>query len=85
MTEPHFSRRLSDIGNNLMDGNIFNSSGVHVGVIYGGNEVRNLKGELLYRVRRINIYRLTGDLVGHFANERSADKHLDKATDRLFA
>lgn len=67
-----------------MDGNIYSSSGIRVATI-NGNEIRSLRGAVLYRVRGINIYRLSGELVGHLADGRSADKYLDKATDRLFA
>jgi hypothetical protein len=34
--------------------------------------------------RGINIYKLSGELVGHLANALGTDKHLDKATDKLF-
>jgi hypothetical protein len=67
-----------------MSGNVFNSSGVHVGVIRG-NDAFDLKGVILYRVKGIDIYRLTGELVGHLADGRNPDKYLDKATDKLFA
>lgn len=67
-----------------MDGNIFNSSGVQVGVVRGG-EAFNLKGEKLYRIKGANIYKLTGALVGHLADPQSAERRLMKATDKLFA
>jgi hypothetical protein len=75
----------SNTGTYFMSGMIFNSLGLHVGVIRGGNDVYNVKNELMYRVKGMNIYRLTGELVGHFTDGRSADKRLDKATDKLFA
>jgi hypothetical protein len=34
--------------------------------------------------RGINIYTLSGELVGHLANAQGADKLLDKVTDKLF-
>jgi hypothetical protein len=66
-----------------VDGNIFNSKGVHVGVVVGG-EVFGLKGQKLYDLKGSNIYRLNGDLVGHLSDARGAVKRLDKATDKLF-
>jgi hypothetical protein len=64
-----------------MDGNIFNSRGV---AIVRGTAIFDLKGKKLYDLEGINIYRLSGELVGHLANAHGADKHLDKATDKLF-
>jgi hypothetical protein len=66
-----------------VDGNIFNSTGEHVGVVRGGDAF-NLKGEKLYRIKGANIYKLTGALVGHLTDPQSADRHLSKATDKLF-
>ena len=66
-----------------MDRNIFNSSGIHVAIVRGP-AILDLKGKKLYDLRGINIYKLSGELVGHLANALSADKHLDKATDKLF-
>jgi hypothetical protein len=71
------------IGTSVVDGNIFNSKGVHVGVVVGG-EVFGLKGQKLYDLRGANIYKLNGDLVGHLSDARGAVKRLDKATDKLF-
>ena len=65
------------------NGNIFNSKGVHVGVVTG-HAVFSLKGQKLYDLTGVNIYKLNGDLVGHFSDASGADKHLDKFTDRLF-
>lgn len=67
-----------------MDGNIFDSAGTQVGVVRGGNAF-NLKGEKLYRIKGANIYTLTGALVGHLADARSSERHLAKATDKLFS
>ena len=66
-----------------MDGNIFNSKGVHVGVVWG-DAVFGLKGQKLYDLKGSNIYKLNGDLVGHLSDARDKEKHLDKATDKLF-
>jgi hypothetical protein len=45
-----------------VDGNIFNSKGVHVGVVVGG-EVFGLKGQKLklYDLKGSSIYKLNGD------------------------
>ncbi len=45
-----------------MDGNIFNSKGVRVGVVRD-KEVFGLKGQKLYDLKGSNIYKLNGDLV----------------------
>jgi sporulation protein YlmC with PRC-barrel domain len=66
-----------------VDGNIFNSKGVHVGVVMG-DEVFGLKGQKLYDLKGSNIYKLNGDLVGHLSDARGAEKRLDKAADKLF-
>jgi hypothetical protein len=49
----------------VMDGNIFNSKGVYVGVVRG-EAVFGPKGQKLYDLKGSNIYKLNGDLVGHF-------------------
>jgi coproporphyrinogen III oxidase len=67
----------------VIDGNIFNSRGVHVAIVLGA-AIFDLKGKKLYDLRGINIYKVSGELVGHLANAVGADKHLDKATDKLF-
>jgi hypothetical protein len=66
-----------------VNGNIFNSEGVHVGVIMD-NEIFGLKGQKLYDLKGSNIYKLNGDLVGHLPEARGEKKRLDKATDKLF-
>jgi hypothetical protein len=74
----HLDRR------SVMDGNIFNSKGVHVGVVTGAT-VFGLKGQKLYDLKGSNIYKLNGDLVGHLpGGARGRENRLDKATDRLF-
>jgi hypothetical protein len=67
----------------IVNGNILNSKGVQVAVVTG-HEVFSLKGQKLYDLRGANIYKLNGDLVGHLPDAGGSDKHLDKATDRLF-
>jgi hypothetical protein len=67
-----------------VDGNIFNSTGNHVAVVTG-DAIFSLTGQRLYNLRGVNIYKLNGDLVGHLADAKGAEKHLDKATDRLFS
>ena len=73
----------ASIGRSVVDGNIFNSKGVHVGVVTG-NAVFGLKGQKLYDLKGSNIYKLNGDLVGHLSDVRGKEKRLDKATDKLF-
>jgi hypothetical protein len=64
-----------------MDGNIFNSSGSHVGKVLGP-KIFDLKGNRLYDLK--GLYKLSGELVGHLADARRAEKHLDKSSDKLF-
>lgn len=66
-----------------MKGNIFNSKGIHVGVIVG-REIFDRNGTKLYDLKGINIYRLSGELVGHLNDASGLERRLDKATDRLF-
>lgn len=66
-----------------MDGKIFNSRGLHIAVVLGP-AIFDLRGKKLYDLKGVNIYRLSGELVGHLATAQGADKHLDKATDKLF-
>jgi hypothetical protein len=66
-----------------MDGNIFNTKGTLVAVVVGP-AIFDCKGKKLYDLRGVNIYKLNGDLVGHLSNISGAERHLDKATDRLF-
>jgi sporulation protein YlmC with PRC-barrel domain len=73
----------TSIGRSVVDGNIFNSKGVHVGVVTG-DAVFGLKGQKLYDLKGSNIYKLNGDLVGHLSDARGKEKRLDKATDKLF-
>ena len=48
-----------------MNGNIFNSKGVHVGVVTG-DAVFGLKGQRRYDLKGSNIYKLNGDLDDRF-------------------
>jgi hypothetical protein len=66
-----------------VDGNVFNSKGVHVAVVIGP-AIFGHNGQKLYDLRGVNIYKLNGDLVGQLSDAKGAEKHLDKATDRLF-
>jgi hypothetical protein len=61
-----------------VDGNIFNSKGVHVGVV---DAVFGPKGQKLYDLKGSNIYKLNGDLVGHLSDARGKEKRLDKTTE----
>jgi hypothetical protein len=67
----------------VVNGNIFNSKGIQVGVVTG-DAVLGLHGQKLYDLKGSNIYKLNGDLVGHLSDARGAEKRLDKATDKLF-
>ena len=48
-----------------MNGNIFNSKGVRVGVVTG-DAVFGLKGQKLYDLKGASIYKLNGDLGPRF-------------------
>jgi hypothetical protein len=67
-----------------MDGNIFNSQGMHVAIVHG-RSILSIRGAKLYDLRGTNIYQLSGELVGHLANGSASDRRLDKATDKLFS
>ena len=66
-----------------MNGNIFNSKGIHVAVVHGP-DIFDLTGKKLYNLKGINIYRLSGELVGHLSDARGSEQRLDRFTDRLF-
>ncbi len=51
--------------------NIINSKGIHVGVVTG-TAILDLEGQKLYELKGINIYRLSGELVGHLNDLNSA-------------
>ena len=66
-----------------MDGKIFNSKGVQVGVVTGG-AIYGLKGHKLYELKGTNIYKLSGELMGHLNASHGSQMRLDRSTDRLF-
>jgi hypothetical protein len=74
-------QRKEEIGDFPMNGNIFNSQGVHVAAVVGSS-IFGLKGQKLYDLRGTKIYKLSGELVGHLAN--MSERRLDRATDKLF-
>ena len=63
--------------------NIFNSKGIHVGVV-NGMAIFDLSVKKLYDLKGANIYRLSGELVGHLNGAAGTEKRLDRCTDRLF-
>ena len=67
----------------IVDGNIFNSEGVHVAVARGP-AIYDLRGIKLYDLKGANIYKLSGELVGHLNNVAGAERRLDRSTDKLF-
>src|SRR5215218_10172527 len=64
--------------------NIFNSKGIHVGVVRGGS-IFDLGGRRLYRLKGNNIYRFSGELIGHLPAGGGTEKRLDRSADRLFS
>lgn len=66
-----------------MDGKLFNSKGVHVGVVTGG-AIYGLQGHKLYELKGENIYKLSGELMGHLSASHGSEMRLDRSTDRLF-
>jgi hypothetical protein len=66
-----------------MDGNKFNSEGMHAAVVRG-TSIFDLSGKKLYDLRGVNIYRTSGELVGHLSSLGS-ERRLDKSTDKLFS
>ena len=66
-----------------MSGNIFNSNGIHVGVVNGA-AIFDLDGQKLYDLKGLNIYRLSGELVGHLNDAHGSEKRLGRITDKLF-
>ena len=67
----------------IVDGKIFNSRGIQVGVVTGG-AIYGLKGQKLYELKGANIYKLSGELMGHLNASHSSGIRLDRFTDRLF-
>ena len=66
-----------------MDGKLFNSKGVQVGVVTGG-AIYGLEGHKLYELKGANIYKLSGELMGHLNASRGSEMRLDRFTDKLF-
>jgi coproporphyrinogen III oxidase len=66
-----------------VDGEIFDSRGVHVAIVLG-SAIFDLKGKKLYDLKGVNIYKLSGELVGHLADPQTTKRYLDKSTDKLF-
>ena len=62
---------------------IFNSNGVLVGIVVG-QEIFDPAGNKLYDLKGVNIYRRSGELIGHLNDSGSSKKRLDRFTDRLF-
>src|SRR5712675_963000 len=75
--------RSSNDRTSVVNGNILNSKGVHVGVVVD-DEVFNLKGQKLYDLKGSNIYKLNGDLVGHLSDARGAEKRWTKQPTSCF-
>jgi hypothetical protein len=67
-----------------MNGKIVSSQGVHV-ADFRGAVVYGLRGEPRFELRGLNIYRLSGELVGHVVDSSGSVRRLDKGGDRLFA
>jgi len=67
----------------IVDGKIFSSQGVPVGVVTGG-AIYGLKGHKLYELKGANIYKLSGELMGHLNASSGSEMRLDRSTDRLF-
>jgi coproporphyrinogen III oxidase len=63
--------------------NIFNSHGIHVATVLGSS-IYGLRGQKLYDLKGTKIYKLSGELIGHLANVSAPERHLDRATDKLF-
>ena len=66
-----------------MDGNIFNSEGMHVAVVRD-SAIYDLGGVKLYELKGTNLYKLSGELVGHLNSALGSGNRLDKSTDKLF-
>ena len=66
-----------------MNGNILNNEGIHVAVVHG-LDIFDLTGKKLYTLKGVNIYRPSGELVGHLSDARGSEKRLDRSTDKLF-
>jgi hypothetical protein len=68
----------------IVDGNILNSRGAHVGMVVGSS-IFDLRGQKIYDLKGTNVYKLSGELVGHLpADARGSERRLNKSADRLF-
>jgi hypothetical protein len=63
--------------------NLFNSEGILVGKA-DDQAIFDLSGKKLYGLKGVNIYRLSGELVGHLDDVKGAKKRLVRSSDRLF-
>ena len=63
--------------------NLFNSKGILVGIV-DDQAIFDLSGKKLYGLKGVNIYRLSGELVGHLDDVKGAKKRLVRSSDRLF-
>jgi hypothetical protein len=66
-----------------VNGRIFNSRGELVGFVLGPTII-DLKGKKLYGLKGVNMYKLSGELVGRLPDAQSTMRQLDKSTDELF-
>ncbi len=66
-----------------MTGNVINSKGTSVGKIVG-SAIFDLWGHKLYALRGVNIYKLSGELVGHLSDAHSEGARLNRLADKLF-
>src|SRR5258708_33026156 len=55
----------------VMNGNIFNSKGIHVGVVTGA-AIFDLKGAKLYHLKGGNVYPISGELARDLTHARCA-------------
>jgi proteasome assembly chaperone (PAC2) family protein len=62
---------------------VINSKGTSVGKIIG-SAIFDMQGNKLYVLRGVNIYKLSGELVGHLSDAHSAGARLNRLADKLF-
>jgi hypothetical protein len=58
--------------------NILNSEGVHIAVVLGP-DIFDLTGKKLYKLKAGNIYRLSGEFIGHLNGAGGSEKRLDRS------
>jgi hypothetical protein len=65
--------------------NIINSQGIHVAQVKG-TAIFDLGGQKLYHLKGVNIYRPSGELVGHLPHTEKYDneRRLARSGDKLF-